>query len=66
MSGQFKAAFERVRAEWGGLDLVLHSIAFGPREVLHGRVTGSSAGGFGIAMDCPATRSFGWPISPSR
>lgn len=49
--GQTGALFERVRQEWGGLDFLLHSIAFAPKEDLHGRVVDCSADGFGIAMD---------------
>jgi enoyl-[acyl-carrier protein] reductase I len=49
--GQLEAVFERIRADWGGLDFLLHSIAYAPRDDLHGRVTDCSAEGFGIAMD---------------
>ncbi|PBN42262.1 enoyl-ACP reductase FabI [Sphingobium sp. D43FB] len=49
--GQLEALFERVKAEWGGLDFLLHSIAFAPREDLHGRVVDCSADGFALAMD---------------
>ncbi|AHE55814.1 enoyl-ACP reductase FabI [Sphingomonas sanxanigenens] len=49
--GQLEALFEAVRARWGGLDFLLHSIAFAPKEDLHGRVVDSSAAGFGQAMD---------------
>ncbi|MBP6677626.1 MAG: SDR family oxidoreductase, partial [Paracoccus sp.] len=36
--GQIEAVFDRIAAEWGQLDFVLHSIAFSPREALAGRV----------------------------
>lgn len=49
--GQLEAVFERIGAEWGGLDFVLHSVAFAPREDLHGRVIDCSGPGFGLAMD---------------
>lgn len=49
--GQLEALFDQVRDRWGGLDFLLHSIAFAPRDDLHGRVVDSSAEGFGIAMD---------------
>src|SRR5208283_71650 len=49
--GQLEAIFERIRSDWGGLDFLLHSIAFAPREDLHGRVTDCSAAGFDIAMN---------------
>lgn len=51
VEGQLEAVFERIRAQWGGLDFLLHSIAFAPREDLHGRVTDCSPAGFGMAMD---------------
>lgn len=49
--GQLEAVFERLRAEWGALDFLLHSIAFAPAADLHGRVTDCSAEGFGVAMN---------------
>lgn len=49
--GELEAVFERITAEWGGLDFVLHSIAFAPRDDLHGRVTDCSRAGFLTAMD---------------
>ena len=49
--GQLEAVFEQVRQRWGGLDFLLHSIAFAPKEDLHGRVTDCSAPGFAMAMD---------------
>lgn len=49
--GQLDAVFQRIGAAWGGLDFVLHSIAFAPTEDLHGRVIDCSAAGFALAMD---------------
>jgi enoyl-[acyl-carrier protein] reductase I len=49
--GELEALFDQVKTKWGGLDFLLHSIAFAPREDLHGRVVDSSAEGFAIAMD---------------
>jgi len=49
--GELEAVFDRVTAEWGQLDFVLHSIAFAPRADLHGRVTDCSRAGFLQAMD---------------
>jgi enoyl-[acyl-carrier protein] reductase I len=49
--GQIRAMFERIEAEWGKLDFLLHSIAFAPREDLHGRVTDCSLDGFNMAMN---------------
>jgi len=48
---QQAALFSAIAAQWGGLDALLHSIAFAPREDLHGRVTDCSAEGFAQAMD---------------
>ena len=42
--------FERIRAEWGRLDFLIHSIAFAPRDDLHGRVVDCSLEGFQQAM----------------
>ncbi len=49
--GQLEALFEKVQQTWGGLDFLLHSIAFAPKQDLHGRVTDCSAEGFSMAMD---------------
>lgn len=49
--GQTEALFEKVAQEWGGLDFLLHSIAFAPKEDLHNRVVDASAEGFAMAMD---------------
>lgn len=48
--GQIKAVFDRVAQEWGSLDFVIHSIAFAPREDLHGRIIDCSREGFLQAM----------------
>src|SRR5215831_6700609 len=37
VEGQLESVFERVEKDWGALDLVLHSIAFAPKEDLQGR-----------------------------
>ena len=49
--GQIEAVFDRIAAEWGQLDFVLHSIAFSPREALAGRVTDVEKPGFLTTMD---------------
>ena len=49
--GMLEAVFERITAEWGRLDIVLHSIAFAPREDLRGALIDCSAEGFKQAMD---------------
>ena len=42
---QVDALFEAIASKWGRLDILVHSIAFAPRQALEGRVT-----------DCPARR----------
>src|SRR3954468_13320975 len=49
--GELEAAFQQIRETWGSLDIVLHSIAFAPKEDLQGRLVDSSEEGFKIAMD---------------
>jgi enoyl-[acyl-carrier protein] reductase I len=49
--GQLEAVFERVGKEWGRLDFVVHSIAFSPKDALHGRVVDVSQDGFLTTMD---------------
>lgn len=55
--GQLEAVFDRITAEWGRLDFLLHAIAFAPREDLHTSVVNASAEGFATAMDI-SCRSF--------
>jgi len=49
--GQMEAVFQAIEQKWGRLDIALHSIAFAPREDLHGRVVDCSKEGFLMAMD---------------
>jgi enoyl-[acyl-carrier protein] reductase I len=48
--GELEAVFDRIARDWGSLDFVIHSIAFAPRDDLHGRVVDCSAEGFTQAM----------------
>jgi enoyl-[acyl-carrier protein] reductase I len=48
---QADALFDAISARWGRLDVVVHSIAFAPREALQGRVTDCPRDGFLTAMD---------------
>lgn len=48
---QMDALFDQITQTWGRLDTMVHSIAFAPRDDLHGRVVDCSAKGFGLAMD---------------
>jgi enoyl-[acyl-carrier protein] reductase I len=49
--GEMDAVFGAIRERWGRLDFVLHSIAFAPKDDLHGRVADSTRDGFARAMD---------------
>ena len=49
--GQMEAVFERIAKIWGRLDFVVHSIAFSPKDALHGRVVDVSQDGFLKTMD---------------
>lgn len=49
--GQLEAVFDRIRESWGKLDIVVHSIAFAPKEDLRGGLLDCSAEGFAKAMD---------------
>ena len=51
VAGQLEAVFDEIAAVWGGLDFVVHWIAYAPKEDLHARVVDCSATGFGVAMD---------------
>ena len=48
--GQMQALFDSLRDTWGSLDFVIHSIAFAPRDDLHGRIVDCSQSGFLQAM----------------
>lgn len=48
--GQVQAVFEQIREKWGSIDFIIHSIAFAPKNDLHGRITDCSRDGFVQAM----------------
>lgn len=48
---QLEAVFARIGDDWGRLDFLLHSIAYAPKDDLHGRITDCSQAGFAMAMD---------------
>lgn len=48
---QANALFAAISDKWGKLDFLLHSIAYCPKQDLHGRVTDCSQNGFAMAMD---------------
>jgi enoyl-[acyl-carrier protein] reductase I len=49
--GQLEAVFDAVGQRWGRLDILVHSIAFAPKEDLQGGLLNCSAEGFATAMD---------------
>jgi len=49
--GQLERVFEAISAKWGQLDILVHSIAFAPKQDLQGGLLNCSANGFAIAMD---------------
>ena len=52
---QIAALFERLGGEWGGIDGVVHAIAFAPREALSGDfLAGLTREGFAVAHDVSA------------
>lgn len=51
---QLDALFNKVREKWGGLDILIHSVAFANKEDLEGRFVNTSREGFRIAMDISA------------
>ncbi len=48
---QLDAVFDEITQRWGKLDAIVHSIAFCPKDDLHGRVVDCSRDGFATAMD---------------
>ncbi|MFC7475787.1 enoyl-ACP reductase FabI [Dankookia sp. GCM10030260] len=48
---QVDGLFAGIAERWGGLDILVHSIAFAPREALQGRVVDCPRDGFLAAMD---------------
>lgn len=50
VAGQLEALFETIKATWGRLDILFHSIAWARKEDLHGRLIDCSAEGFAESM----------------
>jgi enoyl-[acyl-carrier protein] reductase I len=50
-AAQTDALFAAIATSWGRLDILVHSIAFAPREALQGRVVDCPRDGFLTAMD---------------
>ena len=49
--GELERVFDAIAAKWGKLDILVHSIAFAPKEDLQGGLLNCSAAGFAVAMD---------------
>jgi len=49
--GELEAVFERIAKDWGRLDILVHSIAWAPKDDLQGGLLDCSAEGFARAMD---------------
>jgi len=49
--GELEAVFERISRDWGRLDILVHSIAWAPKDDLQGGLLDCSAEGFGRAID---------------
>ena len=49
--GELEALMDRVKKEWGELDIVVHSIASAKKEDIKGKLLDCSADGFAFAMD---------------
>jgi enoyl-[acyl-carrier protein] reductase I len=48
---QLEALFDTIRDQWGRLDILVHSIAFAPKDDLQGGLLNCTADGFSKAMD---------------
>lgn len=51
---QIAQAVETVKEKWGSIDVLVHSVAFAPREDLQGRFIDTSREGYKTAMDISA------------
>ena len=51
---QVSSVFEKVESEWGGLDCLVHSIAFAKREELKDQFVNTSVDGFNLALEVSA------------
>jgi len=50
-AGELEAVFDTVTRQWGRLDILVHSIAWAPKDDLQGGLLACSAEGFGKAID---------------
>ncbi len=51
VEGELEAVFDAIASQWSELDILVHSIAFAPKEDLQGGLLACSAAGFAKAMD---------------
>lgn len=49
--GDLEAVFDALAKKWGHFDILVHSIAFAPKDDLQGGLLDCSAEGFSVAMD---------------
>jgi enoyl-[acyl-carrier protein] reductase I len=49
-----KAVFEEIGSRWGGLDILIHSVAFANKEELKGSFLNTTREGFALALDISA------------
>ena len=49
--GELEAVFQRIEKDWGRLDVLVHSLAWAPKDDLRGGLLDCSAEGFAKAMD---------------
>ncbi|MBI5561442.1 MAG: enoyl-ACP reductase [Deltaproteobacteria bacterium] len=51
---QIKNVFDALKAEWGGIDALVHSLAFAKKEELKGEFLNTTREGFALALDVSA------------
>jgi enoyl-[acyl-carrier protein] reductase I len=51
---EIAAVFDEIGNKWGQLDVLVHSLAFAPRESLDGRFVETTREAFGVALDISA------------
>lgn len=52
--GQIEQVMEQLKAAWGGIDFLVHSLAFAPREALDGAYIDTSRDAYATALDISA------------
>lgn len=51
---QIDSVFDAIKKDWGGLDMLVHSVAFANKEELKGEFVDTSREGFRVALDVSA------------